>query len=163
MTRQPKALQSLLLLWGQRILIHFLQGMFRLSKHVLTGHPHEFDCSNGTTSHDCIWMSTVAINGHTKILYCEDDCTYTVVYVPRQIRREKIGAYYFQIALNQRSDVSIILYENTTMIFSGLTLTHSQIYMGNDDDCDFINFVSYGNQKLFSHMKKLFERNVNYN
>ena len=110
-------------------------------------------------------MSTVAINGHTKMLHCEEDCTYTMVYVPKQIRKEKIGAYNFQIALNPTNAIAITLYEITTMIFSGKILTHYQTYIedGSNDDVDFVNFVSYGNKKLFNHLKKPFKRNVKLN
>ena len=60
MTIKPKSLESFLLLWGQRILFNLLHGVLRLSKHVPASHPHEFDCSDSTTSYDCIWMDTVA-------------------------------------------------------------------------------------------------------
>ena len=112
---------------------------------------------------DGVWMGTIAVNGHTKILHCEEDCTYTMVYVPKQYVKDKIGAYNFQISINPKHNIAITLYENTTMIFSGKTLTHRQTYFDNESysDHDFVNFVSYGNKKLFDHLKNSFKRNMN--
>ena len=48
---------------------------------------------------DGVWVATVAVNGNTRILHSKEDCMYTMIYVPRQCPKAKIGAYRFQLAL----------------------------------------------------------------
>ena len=111
---------------------------------------------------DGVWMGTVAVNGITKKLHVEDDCTYTVVYVPAQEQKGKLGAYNFQIALDKKHHIAIPLLEYTTMIFSGKSMTHRQTLKDSHSavNDDYINFVAYGDKKLFCHLKKSFLRNV---
>ena len=71
-----------------------------------------------------IWKATIAIDGITKELHSEDDCTYTVIHVPKQENQGKYCVYNFQFCLNSKQNIAIPLHECTTIIFSGLMLTH---------------------------------------
>ena len=116
-----------------------------------------------------IWMSTVCINARTTELHSEDDCTYTIIKVPKQNRNMNSGnsnkdhQRMFLLSINDGMLLSIPLCHNLSFIFCGKYLTHRQhqshsVY---EDNSLFYNISSYGNKRLYSHLKKSFLRNHN--
>ena len=55
---------------------------------------------------------------------------------------------------------SIHMKAGTSILFSGQHITHRQAcsVVDNHDDNTFFNFASYGNSRLFRHIRKSFER-----
>ena len=108
-----------------------------------------------------LWSSCVSVNATAGILHTEKDCTYTLITVPKQ--HKMVKGYNFLFHLNTENICQLSLNEDISLLFSGLCLSHKQIYdvLPVKDDDLFINLSSYGNQKLFTHLRKLFSRNIN--
>ena len=107
-----------------------------------------------------IWESTLSINAVTKELHTEDDVTYTVIDVPLQMKRKENIKYHFLFQFSKKFNISVPMITGTTIIFSGKLLTHRQscnVFNTTDDDL-FFNFGSYGNKKLYNHIKQSFLR-----
>ena len=108
--------------------------------------------------------SAVTVNAETAEFHTENDCTYTLITVPKQEYKLSIKnkrQYSFVYKLKIKENVSIRLTPGLTFLFSGKMLTHRQT-------CNmlclpkvepFINFASYGSQKLFNHIRCSFLRN----
>ena len=106
------------------------------------------------------WTSNLCVNATTKCFHTEKDCTYTLISVPRQ--KKSMGKFKFLFQLNDENLLVINLNPDVAVLFSGLLVTHRQTSVrsnkkGNMDDI-YINVSSYGNQRLFCHIKKSFER-----
>ena len=112
-----------------------------------------------------LWMSSVCVNAKTCQYHSEDDCTYTVVKVPKQ-NKEMNGKYVssrvFMLQINESTTFTLPLEQNLTFLYSGNFITHRQ-------ECDnksyhdgslFFNITSYGNKRIFSHLRKSFLRNI---
>ena len=70
----------------------------------------------------------------------------------------------FVFNLNTDITLSIPLQIGMSFAFSGQFLTHRQHGPVQSDDLDknpFFNVASHGNQKLFSHLRCSFKRNIN--
>ena len=107
-----------------------------------------------------IWQSSLSVNAVTKGLHTEDDVTYSTISVPLQKIKSAERKYHFIFQLNRKCIVSLPLIEGTTLLFSGKLLTHRQscnVFEAMDDEL-FFNFASYGNKKLFNHIRKSFIR-----
>ena len=111
---------------------------------------------------DGLWQSSISVNGRTNEFHTENDSTYTVIAIPKQEEFSKRKhEYSFIFKLKEKHNISIRLTEGTSFLYSGKLLTHRQscnlpIQM---KDEVFINFASYGTQRLFSHIKKTMMRN----
>ena len=68
----------------------------------------------------------------------------------------------FIFALNDNKNYTISLGQSCSFLFSGKFLTHWQQITTNLNKCEyFYNIASYGNKKLFSHIKQSFKREIN--
>ena len=79
----------------------------------------------------------------------------------------KQNKYKFLFKINNTNLLSINMPHNTSVIFSRVMLIHRQardIDMDmNDIDDMFFNVASYGNKRIFSHIKQSFLRSKNNN
>ena len=106
------------------------------------------------------------MNAETKELHNEDDCSYTVITVPKQRAMVKKREYKFMFAFNDANSIAIRMNEPLTFMFSGKFLVHNQScnrkdHIGTDDY--FFNFGTYGNKKLFNHIRCSFARVLHSN
>ena len=110
-----------------------------------------------------IWMATIALNAQTSQFHSENDCTYTLVTVPRQCVRMNKGNNFervFLIKLNEDNIFGIPLTHSLSTVFSGNFITHRQHIDSRcyNDGSLFYNIVSYGNQRLYNHIRKSLSR-----
>ena len=105
----------------------------------------------------------MCVNASTGDFHTEKDTSYTLITVPSQEIKEqkKIGnEYSFLFKLNANTTISLPLSIDLTFLFSGMFISHRQ--RGNNskkkEDSPFINLSSYGNQRLFTHIRKSFSR-----
>ena len=112
------------------------------------------------SSKDGCWQSSLCVNAITKQFHTEKDCTYTLISIPSQesnCEDKNANRYDFIFKINDRKHLSIKLTPGTSFIFSGLYLTHRQnMSIGKliDPECNFFNIASYGNKRLFTHIRK---------
>ena len=114
-----------------------------------------------TKGYDCgLWASCICVNAETKKLHTEHDCTYTLIFAPQQ--NKTLDKYEFNFCLNPRNNVCFDMNDGISFMFSGMFLKHKQHKWkhGNNNDL-FFNFASYGNQRLFNHIKHTLMRTTN--
>ena len=75
-----------------------------------------------TTTGRGIWSTCFSVNATTGLFHNEDDCTYTVISVPSQLK--SVNRYKFLFQLNERNIIGVELNPNLSFIFSGILLTH---------------------------------------
>ena len=115
-----------------------------------------------------LWQSSICVNAMTRIFHTEKDVTYTIISVPKQnlvCSDMKRKSTFFLFRLNNSNCLSIKMNPGISFLFSGTMLTHRQCcvdgYRENDIPTHgniFFNIASYGNEKLFCHLRKSFER-----
>ena len=116
------------------------------------------------TSKSGMWQSQVCVNASTSILHTENDCTYTCIYVPQQEfkpskKQKKENMFIF--SLNKSTNITILLENGCSFLFSGTFLAHRQNFTTDIKDGDyFYNLASYGNKRLFSHLRQSFKREI---
>ena len=104
-----------------------------------------------------LWNCSLCISCQTEELHTENDFTYTVINTPAQVKNETEVNFSFQ--LQDKLTIGIQLEPGFTFIFSGKYLTHRQ--SKNDksvNDGEFVNIASYGNQRLYNHIKSTIKR-----
>ena len=118
------------------------------------------DRKTGSIRSTNIWVNATTGEFHT-----EKDTSYTMITVPLQdykSQRNGGNIYKFLFKLNDNVCISLPLTPNVSFMFSGTFLCHRQA--GNTsnykDVHQFVNLSSYGNQKLFTHIRKSFARNI---
>ena len=104
------------------------------------------------------WQSQVCINACTRRFHTENDCTYTIITVPNQVNTSKssdsIPQFDFLYMIKPKCYVGIDMKIGTTFLFSGYMLTHRQhCYPPPESNDYFFNLASYGNKRLFNHLK----------
>ena len=112
-----------------------------------------------------MWQSCMCVNARTSIMHTEDDCTYTFAKVPSQISSDVKNKDYqrmFLVQINKKELIALPLYMNLSFIFTGTFLSHRQqcTSESSTDGSRFYNIVSYGNKRLFFHIRKSFKRNL---
>ena len=97
-------------------------------------------------------------NEHVQI--CHDSKPNTISD-KNQIKSKKLPKFCFN--LNENKNVRILYEYQLSFVFSGYYITHHQIPPVNSfhQDYPFINMSSYGNQKLFNHMRASIIRKLN--
>ena len=105
------------------------------------------------------WNSSICVNAETQILHSEEDCTYTIIYAPRQ--KGIMTTYEFNFNFNDRHNLSLSLNSGVSFMFSGLCLKHKQCKFNLHDNELFYNFSSYGNKRLLNHLKQTLDRIIN--
>ena len=118
-----------------------------------------------TASDEGIWQTCMCINAQTIEFHTEMDCTYTLIHVPDQDVSENNSEYHFMFQLSTLTNVSIHMKPGLSFMFSGQFLTHRQSSNNIEADTkgNFINFASYGNARLYRHIRNSFERVRKYN
>ena len=115
------------------------------------------------SSNNGCWQKSICINAETKDYHVEKDCTYTLISIPKQLNLSQVdlsSKYQFYFKLTETEHIHIPLKAGISFFFSGTYLTHRQ----NKDTCqhttdnDFINIASYGNKRLFSHIRQSFKK-----
>ena len=102
----------------------------------------------------------------TSELYAENECTYTVIHVPKQEvtkNTNKNKNYSFLFKIKGNCNVGIKLIHGIPFVFPGKYLTYRQIYNFDNaaNDTLFINFVPYGNARLYRRIKASLHRKLN--
>ena len=108
-------------------------------------------------SNNGMWQSCICVNFQTAELHTENDCTYTVITTPNQA---KIKVPIFIFELKKGCTIGLQMNPGLTFMFSGKYLCHRQMILdGNQtNDSSFINLASYGNEKLYNHLKTTIRR-----
>ena len=119
---------------------------------------------NGGNS--AMWKTNVCVNATTGQFHTENDTSYTVITVPVQDYRkqkEDGNTYEFQFRLNDNTNIVLPMIPELTFLFSGTFVTHRQACNSNttENSEPFVNLSSYGNERLFTHIRKSFFRNIN--
>ena len=107
-----------------------------------------------------IWKSVFCVNAQTTEMHSEDDCSYTVITVPKQILFDKKTKYEFHFQFNAEESIYLDMNNPISFMFSGKCLLHQQMCNNTHENAhsSFINFATYTNKKLFNHVKKSFGR-----
>jgi hypothetical protein len=116
-----------------------------------------------SSSNNGCWQSSICINAETKSFHNEHDCTYTLIAIPDQDffnTKSKDEEYNFIFKLSPDNMVHIDLIAGISFIFSGHFLTHRQSKKCCDESLNsvFYNIASYGNKRLFNHLRKSINR-----
>ena len=126
----------------------------QVNREVLT--PLKVTCSGN-------WNTHIFIDGVTQNFHSEKDCAHTCIHVPNQdqITGESIDkqpCFLFMISDYQR--LMLPLTSPLSFMYNGQLITHRQAYYPdkNKTSTKFINVSSYGNQKMFNHLRKTFKR-----
>ena len=109
------------------------------------------------------WNAFLYVDGRTEQLHTERDCAYTLITVPLQVVKADIPLCHkplFLFKLGDSDQLVLPLLTNTSFLYNGNFVTHRQAYdpKGNPGDRSFYNISSYGNQKIFNHLRCTFAR-----
>ena len=107
-----------------------------------------------------LWQTSICVNAETSHFHNENDCTYTIITTPVQDSSEHPHEYNFIAKLMPNHNIGIKLEGGMTFLFSGKYLTHRQscnINITSSKAC-FFNIVSYGNERLYNHLKSTLKR-----
>ena len=112
----------------------------------------ELECSS-----QGLWNCSLCISCQTEDFHTENDFTYTVINTPEQ-EMNGVGVT-FLFHLQDKLNFGIELLPGLSFVFSGKYLTHRQsIDDKTIDSGEFINIASYGNQRLYNHIKSTIKR-----
>ena len=111
-------------------------------------------------THSNLWQTSICVNSQTEQLHIENDCTYTIITIPRQDSKNGKQEYNFITQLMDNHDIGIKCDEGVSFLFSGKYLTHRQSCNNNTTSCEstFISIASYGNARLYNHLKITIKR-----
>ena len=123
----------------------------------------DLNIKEGYASKDGCWQTSLCADAITGEYHNEQDCTYTLITIPQQegIDLNKTSdVYNFLFHLTGRKYMNIPLYPGISLLFSGAFLTHRQHRIENKPlkNQPFFNIASYGNKRLFNHIKKSFNK-----
>ena len=109
-----------------------------------------------SSSKDGLWQINMCVNAETTQYHIERDCTYTIIHVPQQVKYNVSSKYHFMFKTADDMNIAIPMQAGSTILFTGQFLTHRQSGPSDStaDSGTFFNFSSYGNEKLFRHIKK---------
>ena len=115
-----------------------------------------------TASSGC-WNAFLYVDGRTEQLHTERDCAYTLITVPIQVVDSDLPLYQkplFLFQLAENNQLILPLLSNTSFVYNGNFVTHRQAYNPkcNTGSRRFYNISSYGNQKIFNHLRRTFSR-----
>ena len=80
-----------------------------------------------TGSKDGLWQTSMCVNAETQQFHTECDCTYTLIHVSQQVRKNNPAEYYFNFNLMKERTFSIQMKAGTSILFSGSTYHPSPI------------------------------------
>ena len=126
---------------------------------------NEIDENEMTLQRNGILNAHLCLNAQTRMKHTERDSSYTMICVPPHEKESTdSGAHNkAESEFNLSDDEAIVipLKIGTTLIYSGLMLTHrQQIKKLNDRVKPVVNIVSYNSQKMFNHMMESFRREI---
>ena len=102
-----------------------------------------------------IWQVSICVSCQTSNLHTENDCTYTVITTPRQETwGRKRPEYNFIFELKKGETIGLELETGISLIYSGKYFNENS---GNASEV-FINLASYGNERLYNHLKSIMKR-----
>ena len=108
-----------------------------------------------------LWMTAICLTCQTEKLHTEDDLTYTVISVPEQELTEHEPFFMFE--LMNKFTLGIKMEAGLSFLSSGKYLTHRQVIPDSSSkDGNFINVASYGNRRLYIHIKSTVKRVIEY-
>ena len=108
-----------------------------------------------------IWQASICVSCHTSNLHTENDCTYTVITTPKQeVDDSKMPEYNFIFDLKKGQTIGLSLQPGLSFMYSGKYMTHRQSINQNHANANevFINLASYGNERLYNHLKSTMKR-----
>ena len=113
-----------------------------------------------SASEDGIWQTCMCVNTETQQFHTEMDCAYTLIHVPNQHKLNTQRIHYFSFQLSNEMNISFDLKAGTSLMFSGQCITHRKLCNTSHKDSNdvFINFASYGNARLYRHIRNSFLR-----
>jgi len=125
---------------------------------------NDINIKEGYASKDGCWQMSLCVDAKTDEFHNESDCTYTLISIPRQsylTNNSTCNRYHFLFQLTGRKNLNVPLYPGTSVLFSGMYLTHRQHHIADTSSSTnvFFNVASYGNKRLFNHIKKSFNKN----
>ena len=104
-----------------------------------------------------LWTTSICVTCQTEILHTEDDFTYTVISIPEQ--EQTAHEPFFMFELMDKYTLGIKMEAGLSFIFSGKYLTHRQVIPDSTSkQGNFINVASYGNKRLYNHIKSTVRR-----
>ena len=100
------------------------------------------------------------INAETHSVHTENDCSYTVITVPKQSKCVLKSQTNFHFNFNPEQSIYLEMNLPITFMRSGKILPHQQLCNTKvrDPNDMFINFATYTNKNIFNHVRKLFTR-----
>ena len=109
------------------------------------------------------WNTHIFVNGCTHNFHAEKDCAYTCIHVPMQdsptnTAIDKQPSFLFQLNDNQR--LLLPLSKPISFMYNAQYVNHRQAYYPSNDEqiSAFVNVSSYGNEKIFNHLRRSFQR-----
>ena len=115
---------------------------------------------NTSASEDGLWQTCMCVCAETEQFHNEKDCTYTLIHVPNQAILHNKSKYYFSFHLLDLTNVSFQLKSGVSLMLSSQFITHRQLCntRHKDPNDTFFNFESYGNARLYRHIRNYFYR-----
>ena len=112
---------------------------------------------------DQFWNAFLFVDGRTENYHVENDCSYTLITVPKQLVKTDISLderAYFIFKIEQDRDLYLPLTPHLTFMYNASFLTHRQSYVPfqDKDEPRFYNISTYSNEKIFNHLRKSFQR-----
>ena len=122
----------------------------------------DINLSNVATTVNGMWQSQICVDASTAVEHTENDCTYTVISVPNQhisLSRKMRKSLYFVFCISQSESLRLPLAPHLSFFYSGLFLVHRQNHPNTTQTVEcFVNVASYGNERLFNHIRSSFGR-----
>ena len=118
-----------------------------------------------TLSSGC-WNVFLYVNGRTNLLHTEKDCAYTFITVPNQSREKNTqlkNKLMFIFKISEEQQLMLPLCNDLSFVYNGKFATHCQACYPDTNDVDkaFFNILSYGNEKLFNHLRRTVHCQIN--
>ena len=109
------------------------------------------------------WNAFLYVNGRTDNMHSENDCAYTLITVPSQVVSKNIPlcnqpVFLFQVGTKEQ--IMLPLVNNLSFVYNGNFVMHRQAFtpIKHIHSAKFFNISSYGNAKIFNHLRRTFER-----
>ena len=109
------------------------------------------------------WNTHIFIDGCTEKFHAEKDCAYPCIHVPvqdfaRNTTLNNKPSFLFQ--LNDTQRLLLPLSNPVSFMYNAQFISHRQAYYPDSEvnTESFVNVSSYGNKKLFEHLRKSFQR-----
>ena len=90
----------------------------------------------------------MCIDAETAEFHTENDCTYTLIHVPKQEKTNRKCKYFLSFKLSTDINVSFPLNKGTSVMFSGQYLTHRQLSNTIDTDKKMLLLILHHTEML---------------